>query len=628
MTQEPSCFSSSSSSVCSTAQHLRSKCKQLQKIDTAQLEGRIRGLQDLLRLDADAACDLCQAVPSLLQHDRRALAKQLAQVRRSLSCETEDDARRLCVLAPLLLVLPQQRIDTCVSQLAEALRVPPHQARGLVRMLPQLPTLDPSVLAAKLDCLCRILDPGCKTGSGPGQGATASSPSSSSSSGGRDASAGPHGGSSTATTRQASRGSAPSQEAPLATASSSQQASPADSSPPSSQQQQQQQPSAAATRVLSRTLLTYPRLLTFSVKELKRHHTHLCQLLTLSHQQAAVLLAQDPWLLTMSPRSLSEKVQLLSHLLGCPSSKPEVLHRLLFRRPAVLARSITKISCTCRALSIWRFNPRSFKLRMVMARPSLMELHPHEMQGRCRWLRRFMLSNGFYHSALRRLPPNLLAMLVAMLPGAWSRLQYLAESEQEGAMGLVETAECRQAEFERRFPEYLKWREWKVKQMGADNPWRRHGPVLGFGPWVHRRTPPADHSDKHPPSMPAGPQDQQQQAGPGDAVPTVPVVAAEAGVVVSGGSRVCRPRWVVHQSLSSLASSSLDGEEEDTVPLPGAEARREAQRASAPVAAALAVGGSVEAAADGMEEEEAAVAALPRRPAQKAGRQRPAAADG
>ncbi len=466
MTQQPS-----SSSVCSTAQNLRSKCRELQKLDTTQLEGRIRCLQDLLRLDAHAACDLCQAVPSLLQHDRRALAKQLAQVRRTLSCETEDDARRLCILAPLLLVLPPQRVDACVTQLAEALRVPPHTARGLVRMLPQLPTLDPSTLAAKLDCLCRILDPGCKPGSGPGQGATASSPSSSSSSksssssGGRDASAGSHGGSSATGTQPASRAAAASPEAPPATASGSQQACLTDSSSPSSQQQQQQQPSAAATRALSRTLLAYPRLLTFSTKELKRHHIHLCQTLTLTHQQAAVLLAQDPWLLTMSPRSLSEKVQLLYHLLGCPSSKPEVLHRLLFRRPAVLARSLTKISCTCRSLSIWRFNPRSFKLRMVMARPSLMELHPHEMLGRCRWLRRFMLSNGFYHTALRRLPPNLLAMVVAMLPGSWSRLQYLAESEQEGAMGLVETVECRQAVFEQRFPEYLKWREWKIKQM-------------------------------------------------------------------------------------------------------------------------------------------------------------------
>ncbi len=253
--------------------------------------------------------------------------------------------------------------------------------------------------------------------------------------------------------------------------------------------------------------------------------------------------------------------------------------------------------------------------------------------------------------------------------------------------------------------------------QGADNPWRGHGPVLGFGPWVHRRNPAGNlvglrratacadrclalsgnvlsaacgllharralsvlvfprgsghavltppgmggsppqqlsrgeyvaarlltfllrsclalvatgHSDKHPPAGPQAQQQQQQQAGLGDAVPTVPVVAAEAGVVVSGGSRVCRPRWVVHQSLSSLASSSFDGEEEAAVPLAGAEAEEgsEAQRAATPVAAGVAVGGAAQALADRKDEEAAGVAALPRRPARKSGSQRPAAAAG
>lgn len=37
-----------------------------------------------------------------------------------------------------------------------------------------------------------------------------------------------------------------------------------------------------------------------------------------------------------------------------------------------------------------------------------------------------MQSNGFYHSALRRLPFSLLGVVILHLPLTWSRLQYLA----------------------------------------------------------------------------------------------------------------------------------------------------------------------------------------------------------
>lgn len=56
-----------------------------------------------------------------------------------------------------------------------------------------------------------------------------------------------------------------------------------------------------------------------------------------------------------------------------------------------------------------------------------------QVHGRCRWLRTLLMSNGYFHSAMRNLPVGMLGIALLHLPFCWSRLQYLAESKQEQA---------------------------------------------------------------------------------------------------------------------------------------------------------------------------------------------------
>lgn len=218
---------------------------------------------------------------------------------------------------------------------------------------------------------------------------------------------------------------------------------------------------AALPATLRSALRSAPRLLTFSTAALTRHHAELSVLLGPERLTAAV--RREPGLLLLSPATVATKLALLQQLMDC-TQHPAAVAALVVRKPSLLRRSLTALSGGCRALSIWQLRRRD-KLRMCLSRPGLLTLPPAEVHGRCRWLRRLVLSNAYFHSALRRLPPSLLGVVVAALPQAWSRLQYLAESSQEGRMHLMDAVECRDGEFSDRFPEYPRWLEFKFKLM-------------------------------------------------------------------------------------------------------------------------------------------------------------------
>ncbi|KXZ44299.1 hypothetical protein GPECTOR_70g530 [Gonium pectorale] len=219
----------------------------------------------------------------------------------------------------------------------------------------------------------------------------------------------------------------------------------------------------ATPQDLAAALDSAPRLLTFSTAALESHHADLVDML--GPAVVAVALRREPGLLALRPNTLAPKLRLLAELLGC-QQQPAAVALLVSRHPGVLRRSLTALSRCCRALSIWALPPRT-KLRMCLSRRGLLTLPWQEVHGRCRWLRRLMLGNAYYHAALRRLPPAVLARLISVLPSGWSRLQYLADSSQEGCMELLEAAECGQADFEARFPEFGRWMAWKQRQMAS-----------------------------------------------------------------------------------------------------------------------------------------------------------------
>eukprot|EP00878_Enallax_costatus_P023868 GHUV01025423.1.p1 GENE.GHUV01025423.1~~GHUV01025423.1.p1 ORF type:complete len:185 (+),score=68.50 GHUV01025423.1:919-1473(+) len=94
---------------------------------------------------------------------------------------------------------------------------------------------------------------------------------------------------------------------------------------------------------------------------------------------------------------------------------------------------------------------------------------------RCRWLRTLMLNHAVFHTALRRLPPEAVGVVIMHLPVAWRRLQYLAESAQENAVSLMDAVQMYDGKFTQAFPEYAKWRCWTDGQsepQACGAPWR------------------------------------------------------------------------------------------------------------------------------------------------------------
>ncbi|GLC38623.1 hypothetical protein PLESTB_000453500 [Pleodorina starrii] len=453
-----------------TLERLRDQNPDLRALDLELLRQRLGVLCGILQLDQTAALQLCRVVPGLLLTESSSLQRSWRRL--AVSLGGEEPARGAAAAAPLLLVLPSDRVPLCVASLAAATALSRSAAAALVAEWPQLATHAPPSFAAKLQGLRRLLA-----------------------------------------------------------------AEPAEPAPP------------AALRAALRAA---PRLLTFSTSALQRHHDELSALLG-SQERLRAALAREPGLLAQRPATVAAKLALLRQLMDCDAA-PGAVAALVVRAPGLLRRSLAALAAGCRALSIWQFRRRD-KLRMVLSRPGLLALPAVEVHGRCRWLRRLMLSNAYYHAALRRLPPSLVGAVVAALPQAWARLQYLAESSQECRMGVLDVVECRQDEFAARFPEFDRWLQFKIKLMGAENPWRGTLRIRGFNSVAARdRAAPGSPNQvnllqrqqrQRVARRPYQRQQQQQHTGP-----SMSVVLAEAGEVRSGGSTVSRPRRVLRQPLT------------------------------------------------------------------------------
>ncbi|GIL42589.1 hypothetical protein Vafri_552 [Volvox africanus] len=464
-----------------TLERLRERSPELAVLELSALEQRLEALGDLLQLDDTSSLMLCRVVPGLLLGEPGTLRR--AWGRLCVALGGEEPTREACVAAPLLLVLPSDRVPTCIASLAAATAMPRTQAASLVAEWPQLATHAPASLVAKLEGLRKLL-------------------------GLDSADAGPHGG------------------------------------------------SVRACTVLRTALRAAPRLLTFSTSALVNHHAELSALL--GPDRLAAALRREPGLLLLRPATVATKLALLQQLMDC-AEHPGAVAALVVRQPGVLRRSLAALSRSCRALSIWKLRRRD-KLRMCLSRPGLLTLPPTEVHGRCRWLRRLMLSNAYYHAALRRLPPSLVAVVLYTLPQAWTRLQYLAESSQECRMHVMDAVECRQEDFAVRFPEFNRWLQFKIKLMGAENPWRGALRIRGFNTLrdkpahgsanqlnLRRRQQQRQRSSRR--SQQRQLQQQQQQSA---TEPFEPVVLAEACEVRSGGSTVARPRRVLRQPLDAV----------------------------------------------------------------------------
>lgn len=176
-----------------------------------------------------------------------------------------------------------------------------------------------------------------------------------------------------------------------------------------------------------------------------------------SLERLQTLVFEEASLLTRSPDTVLRNLASLKKTLSCSQ---ELALELVWRRPCLLTKSPKALSGSFRALSIWKFSTQE-KRELLTAHPLLLRLSGQEVHGRCRWLRQFMMSNGYYHSALREMPMSLLGIVILHLPAAWSRLQYLAESSQETGMEIMRVVQDSDAAFVKVYPEYKKWLAWK-----------------------------------------------------------------------------------------------------------------------------------------------------------------------
>ncbi|KAG2483824.1 hypothetical protein HYH03_017347 [Edaphochlamys debaryana] len=538
---------------------LRSRTPELQPIDLPTLQDRLAHLGRILNLDPAAALAAAEGVPALLAQPPKQLAAAWNKAVYNLGCPPEERValtRRVASKAVLLLLLPEDRVPQAAVRLSVWTGMRPKQAKALLRDLPQVATLAPETLSAKLSGLRRILGIAEELAAAPRPGQQP-----------------PPG-----AARSAASSQRPGQGQPQAQAQSSQAQTP-------SQAQSQAAGSAHACSqaLLAHAVFSAPHLLTFSTPALEKHHSALLEMF--GAPRLALALRREPGLLALRPSVAGYKLRLLQSLLGC-REQPGLVATLVARNPALLFRTPEALSASCRALSIWSLDPR-VKLRLVAARPGLLlRLPAQEVHGRCRWLRRLMLSNAYYHTGLRRLPVACLAGVLSALNVGWPRLQYLAESSQEGACGLMDAVEVAAEAFERRFPEFRKWHEWKLKQMGTDNPWRGAFRVRGIGSDPSKDRPVSGTNKRN--LLMARQQQRRKGAGPGGPRPgpglsrtsdpqeLVRVVVAEAGEVRSGSTTVARPRRVV-QCLVSSSVSSVSSCDEEAALAASAEAAAAAQ---------------------------------------------------
>lgn len=257
------------------------------------------------------------------------------------------------------------------------------------------------------------------------------------------------------------------------------------------------------TNTAIRLCASHPWLLTVSISSIKSKLTALGEAAHLSHSAVLQLVQAYPEVLRQSAQRTCEKIAALTDLVPRHELKtmifrePSLLVRsttkvlqsfratqdatgmstrtlqgLVARRPSVLTRSSEKPARTYKSLSIWRFS-KDDKQHLISAHPVLLRLSPREVHLRCRWVRQLMTTNGFYHSTLRRIPLQLLGVLILHLPVAWSRLQYLAESSQEGKMEFMKVIQSKPWDFDASFPDYRRWLHYQTSEMGCAVPWRR-----------------------------------------------------------------------------------------------------------------------------------------------------------
>jgi hypothetical protein len=81
---------------------------------------------------------------------------------------------------------------------------------------------------------------------------------------------------------------------------------------------------------------------------------------------------------------------------------------------------------------------------------------------------------GFYHSALRRISGSHIGVIILHLPKSWSRLQYLAESNLESRILIMDAVHLGDRAFESQFPDYKRWLSFKRNEIGGTVPWRRN----------------------------------------------------------------------------------------------------------------------------------------------------------
>ena len=98
----------------------------------------------------------------------------------------------------------------------------------------------------------------------------------------------------------------------------------------------------------------------------------------LIRKQLAHLVVQQPMLLYYSSQYLQSKIQQLQEVLGFdwPS-----LQWLLWRRPALLTRSVGAAERSYRSLSVWKFDSE-YKKELLLEHPLLLRLAPREIHGR------------------------------------------------------------------------------------------------------------------------------------------------------------------------------------------------------------------------------------------------------
>ncbi|KAG1654199.1 hypothetical protein FOA52_009380 [Chlamydomonas sp. UWO 241] len=315
--------------------------------------------------------------------------------------------------------------------------------------------------------------------------------------------------------------------------------------------------------------VSYPEILQQSESGLAAKVALLLEAIPRERLQTMVF--REPSLLCRSAAKIIASLRTVREATSMSSSDVAVV---LDRRPAILAKSAISSSRCYRALSIWRMT-QDEKHALIREHPLLLQLSPREVHFRCRWLRSLMESNGFYHSALRRLPPQVLGSMILHLPATWSRLQYLVDSNREGVVPLTDAIERTDRAFATRFPEYRQWLQYKTSAMGAKVPWRvpkrASGPTEGGDTTLmqaalsERRQASADASSSAAAAVagaasssgrPAGDSGGVRPGGSSEAVHMVAVVS-EASTLYYGLQKLSKPGRVLNMAEAAELAGSV-----------------------------------------------------------------------